>query len=114
MRTTIVLTVLAALTALLYTPVARTVRIMGLLRTAEDSRTTRTVRQIEDTRQCEDLHYYAPAQQLFAACEDSTQPRFAWWPAMGTFTTPWRGRGSIHVIDATVRLRNLLKTREED
>lgn len=61
---------------------------------------------IKDTIHCEDLHYYAPANTLFTACEDDSATRFRWFPPLGVFADPdlaWKVKGSIHTIDPEVR-----------
>jgi len=58
---------------------------------------------ISDTIACEDIHYHSRSNTLFAACEDSLQARFDWFPAAGHTDHPESaGTGSIHVIDAEV------------
>lgn len=71
--------------------------------------------QIKDTTHCEDLHYYAPANTLFTACEDVSATRFKWFPPLGHYVdanTAWKAKGSIHTIDPEVSL--LAKTYESD
>ncbi|KAF3761621.1 serum paraoxonase/arylesterase family protein [Cryphonectria parasitica EP155] len=58
--------------------------------------------RIGDTTHCEDLHYYAPANILFTACEDVSATRFKWFPPLAFFddaSVAWNARGSIHIID---------------
>ena len=60
---------------------------------------------IEDTTQCEDVHYYARTNTLFAACEAEPSARFSWFPPLTNFDDPVKAqnsRGSIHVIDPDV------------
>lgn len=62
---------------------------------------------IKDTVQCEDLHYYAPANTIFTACEDVYETRFKWFPPLGFFgaaDVAWNSKGSIHTIDPEVSL----------
>lgn len=62
---------------------------------------------INDTVQCEDLHYFAPANTLFTACDDVYETRFKWFPPLGFFDDPalaWKSTGSIHTIDPEVSL----------
>ncbi|CAK7216688.1 hypothetical protein SCUCBS95973_002891 [Sporothrix curviconia] len=57
---------------------------------------------IDDTVHCEDLHYHAPSNTLFTACEDHLDTRFAWFPPLGLFDDPaivQKNRGSLHTID---------------
>lgn len=102
---------LAVLTAVLYGPVCRTVTILGIFRKpspAVVAADEMLFRRIDDTMQCEDLHYYQPVNKLFAACEDSMLPRFEWMPPMGNFKKPSKARGSIHVIDPKVCIACIL------
>lgn len=89
--------------------VVRFVRTSGILRTASNT----TLLHPEDlvvighTTFCEDIHYYAPANQIFTACDDSAETRFKWFPPLGNFDDPEVGRddrGSLVVIDPEVRL----------
>lgn len=62
---------------------------------------------IKDTVQCEDLHYYAPTNTLFTACEDVYDNRFKWFPPLGFYEAAdvaWNSKGSLHTIDPEVRL----------
>ena len=66
--------------------------------------------KIADTTHCEDLHYYAPANLLFTACEDR-HTRFGWFPPLGSFEPPKEGtKGSIHVVDPEVSFCPLSST----
>lgn len=63
--------------------------------------------KIKDTTHCEDIHYYAPANKLFTACEDVSTTRFKWFPPLSFYDFAdglWNAKGSIHVIDAEVRV----------
>lgn len=101
------LAVVALLVGAIYGPVYRELTIFGVFRTpsraviAEDQ----SFYKIEDTVHCEDLHHYA--NRLFAACEDSSQTRFGWFPPMVIFTQTPQSTGSIHVIDPQVSLPGL-------
>ncbi|BDD63269.1 hypothetical protein MAP00_008183 [Monascus purpureus] len=80
------LVVLAAV--LLSGPVSRIVSILGIFRNTSPAAVAAdkigtVFRKIDDTMHCEDLHYYQPANKLFTACEDSTLPRFEWFPPLG-------------------------------
>jgi len=60
---------------------------------------------IDDTVQCEDIHYHQDSNQLFLACEDSPEARFEWFPPLAIFHNSSKaalGRGSIHVVDPLV------------
>lgn len=61
---------------------------------------------IKDTVHCEDIHYYIPANTLFAACEDVNTTRFKWFPPLGLSdaNVAWNAKGSIHTIDPEVRI----------
>ncbi|CAK7237801.1 hypothetical protein SBRCBS47491_010152 [Sporothrix bragantina] len=57
---------------------------------------------IDDTTNCEDLHFHAASNTLFTACEDHLETRFAWFPPLSLFDDPAivaKNRGSIHTID---------------
>lgn len=95
----------AALAALLYTPIARNVTVLGFSReplTSPVRAQGEGFYRIEDTMQCEDLHYHEPSGQIFAACEDSILPRFEWFPPLGSLKGDAQTTGSIHLIDPTV------------
>lgn len=64
--------------------------------------------RIKDTTHCEDLHYYAPADTLFTACEDTSATRFKWFPPLtnyGDANLAWNAKGSIHTINPEVRFQ---------
>ncbi|KAK4446853.1 hypothetical protein QBC34DRAFT_382927 [Podospora aff. communis PSN243] len=84
-------------------PLQRSLTVLGVFRREPLSTlSAEEIIVIQDTTHCEDLHYYAPSNTLFAACEDNPNTRFGWFPPLATFDDPElgrRGRGSIHVID---------------
>ncbi|KAB8254247.1 hypothetical protein BDV32DRAFT_18999 [Aspergillus pseudonomiae] len=96
------LAILTILVATFYGPVYRQLTVLGVLRKATDEvrlAEQQAFHRIEDTMQCEDLHYYMPSHKIFTACEDSVLPRFKWFPPLGNFEGPVDSTGSIHVID---------------
>lgn len=99
---------LTALVAWLAGPLYRQLTLFGVFRERISSEQVYTEGQniftIEDTMQCEDLHYHAPSNKLFTACEDSLLPRYEWFPPLTSFNKPSRATGSIHVIDPEVSL----------
>lgn len=98
-------TLVAILATVLYEPLTRSLTILGVFRHPAPTPAAlddTLFKIIDDTKQCEDLHYYEPAGVLFAACEDSKFPRFEWWPPMTTFRRPSYRTGSIHVIEPRV------------
>lgn len=101
------LTILAVLVAVLSGPLYRQFTLFGVFRHPLSSERLFAEGQnlfiIEDTKECEDLHYHSPSNKLFTACEDSILPRFGWFPPMTRFEKPSRATGSIHVIDPEVR-----------
>ncbi|KAF7590792.1 hypothetical protein BBP40_002360 [Aspergillus hancockii] len=102
MRSLLNLAILTVLVATLYDPVYRQLTVLGVFRkaTAEVRLAEQQVfHKIEDTMQCEDLHYYKPTGKIFTACEDSVLPRFKWFPPLGNFAGPVNWTGSIHIID---------------
>lgn len=101
---------LTGLAAYLYGPPAqRTLTKFGVYRTPTCSTLNDSAHlvAIQDTVQCEDLHYYAPTNTLFTACEDVYDTRFKWFPPLGLFDAAdlgWKSQGSIHTIDPEVLL----------
>ncbi|PKS12582.1 hypothetical protein jhhlp_000790 [Lomentospora prolificans] len=58
--------------------------------------------KIEDTAQCEDVHFHETSGLLFTACEDTVVPRSKWFPPLANFADPGvvgNAQGSIHIID---------------
>ncbi|KAI5272235.1 serum paraoxonase/arylesterase family protein [Aureobasidium subglaciale] len=95
---------LAALSAYIIPPIRHELKVLGVGRPAITSTIANAADyvKIEDTTHCEDLHYYAPANLLFTACEDR-HTRFSWFPPLGSFEPPADGtQGSIHVVDPQV------------
>ncbi|KAI5204712.1 serum paraoxonase/arylesterase family protein [Aureobasidium subglaciale] len=92
---------LAALSTYIIPPIRHELKVVGVGRAAIISTIANAADyvKIEDTTHCEDLHYYAPANLLFTACEDR-HTRFSWFPPLGSFEPPVDGtQGSIHVVD---------------
>lgn len=109
------ITILAVLAAMFAGPVYRQVTLLGVLRKPMENNQYiegQNLIKIEDTMQCEDLHYHAPSNKLFTACEDSVLPRFEWFPPMKVFKKPSLATGSIHVIDP-VTMKSTRLTFEE-
>jgi len=104
MLRTLSLALFAALTAVLYGPVAHMIRVGGLFLNPQQTvfPEGHGPIPIEDTIHCEDVHHYRPANLLFAACEDSKTTRFGWFPPLGHFSKLPTTAGSIHVIDPKV------------
>ncbi|KAF2971711.1 hypothetical protein GQX73_g1776 [Xylaria multiplex] len=79
--------------------ITRSLAIIGLLRTP-----TQTLKQgdfviIEDTVNCEDIHYHSPSRTLYTACEDTIDTRMGWFPPLEIFhnaSTGANSTGSIH------------------
>jgi hypothetical protein len=95
---------LAALSSYIAPSIRHELKVLGVGRSVSVSTIANAVDyvKIEDTTHCEDLHYYAPANLLFTACEDR-HTRFGWFPPLGNFEPPQDGiQGSIHVIDPEV------------
>ncbi|KAA8645489.1 hypothetical protein EYZ11_009118 [Aspergillus tanneri] len=102
MRSLVQLTILCALLARFYGPVTHYFTVLGAFRAPNHAvrlATTPSFVKIEDTVQCEDMHYYPPTRKIFTACEDSFASRFQWFPALGHFDGPGDSVGSLHVID---------------
>lgn len=97
---------LTALVAWLAGPLYRQLTVLGVFREklSKDRVYTEGANlfTIEDTMQCEDLHYYPLSGQLFTACEDSMEPRYEWFPPMTNFKKPSTATGSIHVVNPEV------------
>jgi hypothetical protein len=100
---TLFVTLLAVLASVLYSPVQRVLTVFGVYRNASLTSSAQNIYTIPDTLQCEDVHYYAPGNVLFAACEDSVLQRFRWFPPLVMLDGPADSTGSIHVIDPQVR-----------
>jgi hypothetical protein len=74
------------------------------------------LRVIENTRHCEDLHYWETRNGkpvLFTACEGKGSRRFKWFPPMTFFDGPEElgsgdMTGSIHVLDPEVSLSSFV------
>ncbi|KAK0386741.1 hypothetical protein NLU13_6577 [Sarocladium strictum] len=66
---------------------------------------------ISGTVNCEDLHYHAPSNSIFTACDDVAATRRAWFPPLAVLIDPVAGstaRGSLQVIDTkTMKSRRL-------
>ncbi|KAG9527658.1 calcium-dependent phosphotriesterase, partial [Aureobasidium melanogenum] len=93
---------LAAISAYIVPPIRHELKVLGVGRVIPESTIANAIDyvKIEDTTHCEDLHYYAPANLLFTACEDKRETRFDWFPPLGSLDPPADGtQGSIHVID---------------
>jgi hypothetical protein len=91
---------LAALSSYITPSIRHELKVLGVGRTVPVS--TIDYVKIQDTIHCEDLHYYAPANLLFTACEDR-YTRFGWFPPLGNFEPPKEGvQGSFHVVDPEV------------
>lgn len=103
MRGLINLAIIAAVIASLYGPVSRALTVLGVFRTSTPAALAENQGffKIADTVHCEDLHHYG--DKLYAACEDSAETRYKWFPPMEVFTRRPRTTGSIHVIDPKVR-----------
>ncbi|KAK0636405.1 hypothetical protein B0T17DRAFT_613140 [Bombardia bombarda] len=105
----------ALLAYVLYTwggQIQRSLTVLGVFRWYPDSsHTSEEIISITDTTHCEDIHYHAPTDTLFTACEDNPETRFKWFPALANFDDPAlgaRSRGSIHVINPqTMQSRRL-------
>ncbi|OIW30691.1 serum paraoxonase/arylesterase family protein [Coniochaeta ligniaria NRRL 30616] len=82
----------------------RTVRVLGMFRQPANTAIVETSNfvVIADTPHCEDLHFHAPNNLLFTACEGNEETRFSWFPPLVNFDDPsvtLKSRGAIHVID---------------
>ncbi|KAL4907638.1 hypothetical protein BDW74DRAFT_175421 [Aspergillus multicolor] len=93
------LLVVAVLGPLLYNKINHQLTVFGVYRSPVFTSSSYGIHAIEDTQQCEDMHYYAPRNVIFAACEDSVLPRFEWFPPLGHLDTFSETTGSIHIID---------------
>ncbi|KAL7951351.1 hypothetical protein V8C42DRAFT_303841 [Trichoderma barbatum] len=56
---------------------------------------------VENTINCEDLHYHEPSGLIFTACEDYIGSRLAWFPPIEHFSNPSTSKmnGKLQVID---------------
>ncbi|EEU35840.1 uncharacterized protein NECHADRAFT_34932 [Fusarium vanettenii 77-13-4] len=67
---------------------------------------------INDTIQCEDIHFEKQSGKLFLACEGSYEGRFEWFPPLANFHDPSlaaKSTGSIHVVDPELKQSQRLK-----
>lgn len=104
MKVPLIIALLALLGSYLYPSIKLRLTVLGVFRNPTVLTTLQEgdLVKIEDTVQCEDLHYYEPAKLLFTACQDSPAGRFMWFPPLATFDTPLFTQGSIHVVDPKV------------
>ncbi|KAL3458523.1 hypothetical protein BJX64DRAFT_292133 [Aspergillus heterothallicus] len=100
---------LGVLASVLYSPVQRVLSVFGVYRNATLTSSAHHIYTIPDTVQCEDVHYYAPGNVLFAACEDSVLPRFRWFPPLVLLDGPADSTGSIHVINPQTSVSSRLE-----
>ncbi|EXL70247.1 hypothetical protein FOPG_13905 [Fusarium oxysporum f. sp. conglutinans race 2 54008] len=110
-----VILVLSFLLSLPYiSSIARYVTVLGFFRIKSN-----TIIQdpshlifINDTIQCEDIHFEKESGKLFLACEDSYEGRFEWFPPLANFQNPSladKSTGSIHVVDPESKQSQRLK-----
>lgn len=85
-------------------PVHEQLTLVGLFRTPNSTVYAQgDLVAIEDTIQCEDIHWYEPSNEIFTACQDENDGRFSWFPPLGNFGDYKKaGKGSLHVIDPQV------------
>ncbi|KAF5575095.1 serum paraoxonase arylesterase [Fusarium pseudocircinatum] len=94
--------------------IARFVRVLGFFRTRNNA-----IKQdpgnlifINDTIQCEDIHFDKKSGKLFLACEDNHEGRFEWFPPLANFqnlSLAAKSTGSIHVVDPESKQSRRLK-----
>ena len=87
----------------------RTLKVMGVFRKSASTivADSSDFLVIPDTPHCEDLHYHAPSNLLFTACEANDQDRFSWFPPLVNMDDPFvtlKTRGAIHVLDPKVQV----------
>ncbi|RAL06885.1 serum paraoxonase/arylesterase family protein [Aspergillus homomorphus CBS 101889] len=101
MKSSLNLAIFVLVVAYLYGPVCHWLTVLGVFRAAADVVTAEAqkIHKIEDTMQCEDMHYHQPSGYIFTACEDSFLPRFKWFPPLGNLEGPAPSTGSFHLID---------------
>ncbi|KAL4951968.1 hypothetical protein BDW69DRAFT_185872 [Aspergillus filifer] len=103
------LVALAVVGPYFYNAINHHLTVLGVHRSADFVSSGEGIHKIEDTMQCEDIHYYPPGNVIFAACEDSVLPRFAWFPPLGHFDKLPDTTGSIHIIDPQTLKSHRLK-----
>lgn len=90
-----------------YSPIVQRVKTLGFTRSQASIVNIHGegYRSIAGTAVCEDLHLYAPSNQLFAACEGgSVGQRYKWFPPLANFQDENEvSQGTIVVIDPKVR-----------
>ncbi|MCJ1281307.1 hypothetical protein MMC26_000626 [Xylographa opegraphella] len=102
MSKTAILTALVSLAAVLYSPIALRVKVLGVSRGFGTIQNIHgeALRVIPDTLYCEDLHHHLPSGLLFGASEDNPENRWKWFPPIAIFSEPTAlGHGTIVVID---------------
>ncbi|KAI9672307.1 MAG: hypothetical protein M1831_002123 [Alyxoria varia] len=102
----VLLAVLTALAALLYNPVKQQLTVFGVFRPQDaiiNIHGTDSLKIIDDTVMCEDIHHHRGANLLFTACENDPTRRYSWFPPLGSFGDPdalSKGpKGGFTVID---------------
>ncbi len=76
----------------------RTARTLGIFRTPQNTPVEpENLMVIEGTAHCEDLHYNAASNRLFAACEGPSSRRHSWFPPMAIFDDPVAAMGGGRV-----------------
>ncbi|KAL2862949.1 serum paraoxonase/arylesterase family protein [Aspergillus lucknowensis] len=99
----------AILISLLCRSVQRGLTVIGVYQgPVVASSAAQRIYAIPDTVHCEDIHYYAPGDILFTACEDSVQQRFRWFPPLALLDGPVETTGSIRIINPQTKVSSQL------
>lgn len=107
-RLSIVVALLAVLLGYVYNfHVRRVIYVAGVFRRPERTELAPgDYVVIDNTTNCEDLHYHEPSGFIFTACEDHKGSRLEWFPPIGHFGDPdvARMKGRLQIIDPKVRI----------
>lgn len=78
----IILAILASLSAVLFRPIALRVDVLGVSRPLDKIENIHgeDFQVIPDTLYTEDLHYHVPSGLLFGASEEKAETRYQWFP----------------------------------
>ncbi|KAI1078918.1 calcium-dependent phosphotriesterase [Whalleya microplaca] len=97
-------TVLTALTAVLYSPLKRDIAILGLNRSPTSWKNIHGSEShvIPDTIACEDLHHHTPSGLIYTACTGDIEKVAGWFPGAPSLDHPENpGYGTIQILDPT-------------
>ncbi|KAL9126885.1 MAG: hypothetical protein Q9217_004143 [Psora testacea] len=97
-----VLAISASFVAVVYEPITRRVRVLGISRPLDKIQNLHGegLKIIPNTIACEDLHHHTPSGLLFGVAETDEQSRKNWFPPTDHFNEPEAiGQGIIFTLD---------------